>query len=212
MFGLFKRTKIQEWEIQLLRNVILKLPKEYLSLMNQINDGLFRGVLVDISDIPGYVCFTFHSNLIKKYDRAQERDFKLTNIKVYDRKSCDFLNYEIYISSGTINGYSLEGKNRRNIDVEKVDVSKFMRVFIGESDYNRIINIFNKEEKAFLNPSQIYSVHINDKEYYHIKELGDGDFVGMDHNNNIYKITHDPLELSLITRIDLLKILKREGF
>jgi hypothetical protein len=200
MFGLFKRTKIENWETDLLRNVITNLPSEYSSLLNQVNDGLFRGVLLGVSDIPGYVAFTFHSNILKKYDRENERDFKLTNIKVYDNKSLSFVSYEVYVSSGTISGYSLVGSKGHNVDVRKVDVSGFKKEFIGESDYNRIMHVLNEEEKKLLNPSEVYSIFINDKEYFHLKDIEDGDFIGVDENKIVYKITHDPLEEVVINK------------
>lgn len=195
MFGLFKRTKIESWEIQLLRDVIMKLPSEYSSLINQINDGLFRGVLLDVSDIPGYVAFTFYSEVLKKYDRKNDRDFKLTNIKVFDNKSSFFLPYEIYVSSGTISGYSLGGGKNRSIDVSKIDILGLKKEFIGESDYNRLVKVFDEKEKKLLNPSEVYSVFVDNKEYFHIKDLEDGDFVGMDEKKVVYIITHDPMKV-----------------
>jgi hypothetical protein len=200
MFRLFKRTKIEDWEIDLLRNIIIKLPHEYSNLINQINDGLFKGVLVDASDIPGYVAFTFHSNLLKKYDRKNERDFKLTNIKVYDNKSLGLVSYEIYISSGTICGYSISVGKKHNIDSSKVDVSDFKKEYTGESDYNRIIHFFDEEEKKLLNPSEIYSIFIAYKEYFHIKDLEDGNFIGIDENKIVYKVIHDSMEREVINK------------
>ena len=209
MFGLFKRTKIENWETDLLRNVIIKLPSEYSSLINQIKDGLFRGVLVGVSDIPGYVAFTFHSDVLKKYDIENERDFKLTNIKVYDNKSFGFVPYEIYVSSGTISGYSLGRNKKNNIDISKVDVSGFKKEFIGESDYNRIMHVLNEEEKKLLNPSEVYSIFILGKEFFHIKDLEDGNFIGMDECKVIYQIAHDPMEAVVINK-KLSEVLKEK--
>jgi len=209
MFGLFKRTKIENWETDLLRNVIIKLPSEYSSLINQIKDGLFRGVLVGVSDIPGYVAFTFHSDVLKKYDSENERDFKLTNIKVYDNKSFGFVPYEIYVSSGTISGYSLGRNKKNNIDISKVDVSGFKKEFIGESDYNRIMHVINEEEKKLLNPSEVYSIFILGKEFFHIKDLEDGNFIGMDECKVIYQIAHDPMEAVVINK-KLSEVLKEK--
>ncbi|WP_026997621.1 hypothetical protein [Flectobacillus major] len=200
MFGLFKRTKIEKWETDLLQNVIIKLPSEYSSFINQINDGLLRGVLVSASDILGYVAFTFHPNILKKYDKKKEQDFKLTNIKVYDNKSLSFVPYEIYISSGTISGYSLIGCKGQNVDVGKVDVSGFKKKIIGKSDYHRIMYILLEEEKKLLNPSEVYSILIDGKEYFHLKDLEDGDFIGIDENKVIYRITHNPLEKVVISK------------
>lgn len=45
--------------------------------------------------------------------------------------------------------------------------------------------------------------------YYHIYDLkdGDGDFIGIDEKKNVYKITHDPYEITLLekTLIELLR-------
>jgi hypothetical protein len=194
MFGLFKRTKIEGWETQLLRNVITKLPKEYFNLINQIDDGLLKGVLVGISDIPGYVAFTFHSSIFRKYDRDSQRDFKLTNIKIYDNRSSNWLLYEIYVSSGTISGYSLDGEKKCRVDVNKIDVSTFIKQYIESSDYNFVAGFLNEEEKKLLNPAEVYLISIDNKDYFHIKDLEDGIFFGIDEKKVVYKITHDPLE------------------
>jgi hypothetical protein len=194
MFGLFKRTKIEDWERQLLRNALTKLSSEYLSLVAQIDEGLLKGVLLDASDIQGYVAFTYHSSVLKKYDRKNEQDFRLTNINVYDRKSLSYIPYEIYVSSGTISGYALGGNTKSDIDVCQVNVSVFRKEFVGVTDYDRIENIFSEEERRLLNPSEVYSVFIGNKEYFHLEDLDDGDFIGIDGEKNVYKITHDPIK------------------
>lgn len=157
-------------------------------------------MLVDVSDITGYVAFTFNHDVLKKYDKEGDKDYKLTNIKVYDNKSSGSLPYEIYISSGTISGYSLGGSKKRDIDLSKIDVSSFKKELVGESDYNRIVNLLNDEEKTVVSPSEVYSVFVGDEEYFHLKDLGDGDFIGMDAKKIIYKITHDPMEVNRVDK------------
>lgn len=200
MFGLFKRTKILDWEIRLMKNTLAKLPEEYSVLIDQVNDGLLRSVLVDASDIPGYVAFTFNSDVIGKYERKKERCFKLTNIKVYDSLSATFLLYEIYISSGVINGYSLGGSKKHNIDVSQINVSGFRKVFDDTDDYDRIKHLLTEAEKALLNTSQIYAVKVLGKEYFHLLDLEDGDFIGIDDQKVVYRITHDPLGVSALDK------------
>lgn len=197
MFGLFKRTKIAKWEIDLLRNVLANLPTKYSILINQINDGLLRGVIMNASDIPGFVAFTFRPEVLERYDRRNEPDFKLTNIKVYDANSSEFVSYEIYVSNATISGYSLSRGKNHKIDPNKVDISGFKKQYI-KSAYDRVANILDSEEKKLLNPSVIYSVLVGDKEYFHIKDLEDGDFIGIDEDKIVYNITHDPMEVLII--------------
>lgn len=207
MFGIFNRNKLKNWETELLLNIFFELPEVYLQYTHQIKNGLLKGVILNASDIPGYVAFTYNYDIFKKYDNEKEHTFKLTNIKVYDYKSSSFVPYEIYFSSGKINGYSLCGLKNYKIDVNKVDVSGFRKEILGESDYAHIINILSDEEKLYINPADIYSVFVNDKEYFHIKDLEDGDFVGIDIRKTVYKITHDPLAVVALNK-ELKEILK----
>lgn len=195
MFGLFKRTKIQEWETALLRNVIEQLPAEYAPLIDQLNDGLLRGARPDETFFKGHVGFSFEQSVVNKYDKPKERDYKLTNIKVYDRKPAAFVSYDIYVGAGMICGYTLGGEKKKDIDVSQIDTSAFKKQFIDGDDYARIKKLLTKAEKDLINASEVYSVILDNKEYFHIIDLEDGDFVGMDDKKVLYKITHDPMEI-----------------
>lgn len=195
MFGLFKRTKIKEWEIELIRHVVRKLPENYSNLLNPIDEGIFTNVILDISDIPNLVSFGFNPEVYKKYSVKNQTAFKLTQITVFDKKTSTFLPYEIYISSGIIVSYSLKNFKKCDIDIEQIDVFKFKKELIGVSDYQKIAHIFNEEEKNILSHSEIYSVIINDKEYFHIMDLEDGNFIGINKDKIVYKVTHDPMEV-----------------
>lgn len=196
MLGLFKRKKIENWEIVLLKNVLAEFHEEFNYLINQINDGLLKSVLVNSSDIPGYVGFTYNPAVLKIYNRENEKDFKLTNISIINSQF-SYL-YEIYVSTGTISGYALNTKKSIDVSKYRIDISKFRKEAIGISDYNRISDIFTDDERKLINPSNVYSVLLDNKEYFHIKDLEDGDFIGIDIDKNVYKITQDPYEITLL--------------
>lgn len=197
MFGLFTRTKLKDNEIKLLYSVLKRLTSPYCNLYVQIDDNLLKGVLLNASDIPGYVAFTFNSQILKKYDNERERDYKLCNIEVFDNKLLRYVNYEIYISSGTISGYSWLGNTKFDVDFNRINTNNFKLIFTDISDYKKIEHIFSEREKTIINPSNIFSVFL-DKEYFHLKDLEDGDFIGVDFNKKLYKITHDPMEVKAI--------------
>lgn len=195
MFGIFKRSKIENWEIGLLVNTITKLPKEYTMLLDQINDGLFRNVLLDASDIPGYVSFGLNNSVYKKHVKYNEVSYKITGIKVFNNYTSNFIDYEIYVSDGIINGYSIQKEKKLSIDINKIDISKFSKSFYEHDEYNEIESLLNLNEKNKLLLSEIYEVELEGKIYFHLFDLEDGDFIGMDKQKNIYMITHDPYEI-----------------
>lgn len=70
----------------------------------------------------------------------------MSDIKFYDNQSSSFLPYGIYVSLGTISGYSLKKRKRIDVNVYDIIVSYFQKEFIGESDYSRIVSTLNEEK------------------------------------------------------------------
>jgi hypothetical protein len=114
MFGLFnkkkKRRSIEDWELALLRNSLEKLPEEFTYLKMQLERKLFVSVLIGYSsDYPDFIAFSYDSTLFKDFEHKKEKDYNITNIKVFDTKNKKHLAYTIHVSGGVIYGYSLKG-------------------------------------------------------------------------------------------------------
>lgn len=208
MFNIFKRSKVEDWEIRLLLNVIGSLPINTDKLKAQVNDGLFRGVLTNASDIEGYTAFKFNSGIFKKHEDVQARSYVLQGITVYDTRSNVFLPYTIYVSSGVINGYSIQGASKFKIDPDRFDVTRFRQVFDKNPDWQEVENLLNDEERQLVNPSHVYAVELDGKRYYRLLDLEDGDFIGLDQNGMAYEIRHDPFEIIEIRNKSLIEIIK----
>jgi hypothetical protein len=208
MYLFFKRTKIEPWEIEILRSPLQKLPHQYSSLLDQFDDGLLKGVLFGMSDIPGLITFTYHPYKIKKHEKDISSDCKIVNIKVYDIKKMKFLSLEIYVLSGCISGYTLEGVKTPKIDMAKTDTTNFKKMYLGNEGFNTISHLLIEEEKQLIQPSEVYSIILSGKEYFLIADIEAGDFIGIDSKNNLYKVTHDPFEIILLNRDTLGKWIK----
>ncbi|AFD05321.1 hypothetical protein [Solitalea canadensis] len=194
MLGFFKRTKIEDWEITMLRNVISKLPDNLHYLVKQIEDHLIKGVRLDASDIPGYVNFRCFPDKLQKYENLNVEPFDITGIKIYDLKSQKFLDLTIYVIDGTLNGYSITGAKKFAVDTNNFDISSYKLNYEENPTFNQVISLLklNTKEAGLLRKSDVYELEINDQLYYHLRDLEDGDFIGSDKDGTIYKFTHDP--------------------
>ncbi|MFD2584448.1 hypothetical protein ACFSR6_18265 [Pedobacter vanadiisoli] len=208
MFGLFRRTKIQPWELELLKNVLKRLPTEFRLYISHINKGLFRGVLIGLSDIPGYVGLSYHSEIYKKLYHSDGKNFRLEGITVFDTISAEYLQYTIYFSHGLINGYSLTEKKKVKIDIEKIDTTNVKLIFRENVDFNRLKKVLSSKELKLINPGDVYVVVLEDKEYFHLTDIEDGNFYALDMGKNLYKITHNPhyIEKVEVSLTDLLAV------
>jgi len=198
MFGLLKRTKIRLWEIELLKNVLSELPEEFNKYIEQINLGLFKGVSIGNAAIPGYVGFTNDPDIYNEIHDEKGRDFEVYNVKIYDTISGAYLQYSIFFSFGTIDGYAILGSKKFKIDIQKYNVADIKLRFRDSIDFNRIKKILTPKELDLINPSDVYVIALENKEYFHLTDIEDGNFYAVDRDKTLYRITHDPYQVEKI--------------
>ena len=210
MFGLFKRTKIETWETEFLRIVFSKLSNEIgAELYKQVESGLLKGVLIGNEHIPNFISFTYKPSLSNKFYHAKGEHFKYSLIKVKDAYTGISLSVSIHIAYGMIIGYSIHNNvSKYKFDNSTINIDAIKKVDVNSDDNSKIFSLLTKQEQQLVNENNIYPTIIDDKYYYHLKELEDGDFIGFDRNNIVYRITHDPLEVSPIDRGSLVDIIK----
>lgn len=202
MFGLFKRTQVEDWEKTFLINVFSQLPN-YTRYKVQIKEGLLSRVMIDSRD--NYVGFSYNPDLSSKFENRKERSFKIVNIEVFSITNNKFITAEIYLAGGLVCGYTLSNPKDK-IDLLRIKTDNFKIEFL--DDETDILNkLLNKEELSLINPSDFYEVNLNNKLYYHIKDEEDGDFIGIDNEKKVYMITHDPMEITPLNK-SLIEVLR----
>lgn len=203
MFNLLKRTKIQTWETELLIKTLNSINKDYTKvLVNQVKNNLLKGVLTNISDIEGYVAFKFNASVLSKYQKINEPEYIISGIRVFDKKSNSYLNYSIYVYSGVISGYSFNTKNKVQIDLSKIDISKFDKESSVHFTGIEVVKSFFKEvEETLLDKldlNNVLEIEINEGNFYTIKDLEDGNYIAIDKNGKVFGLIHDPYEIEML--------------
>ncbi|WEA03846.1 hypothetical protein [Mucilaginibacter sp. SJ] len=205
MFNLFKSKKkrlpVETWEMVLIKNALKKLPKEFESLINQIDEKLFLYSLVGYSSaFPDYVAFSFAPTLINKFEKKKEADYEITDIRVFDSHTSHFKTLTIHVSEGVICGYTLSGPKDVKIDAANVDVSRYVKKRNDNVYYDNAKKLLAAQDLELVSQGNVYEVILNGKLYYHIKELEDGDFIGVDSDGILYNVTHDPFEITPLNK------------
>ena len=193
----------------MLINTLSKLTDEYQEYIIQIKAGLLKGVLSGMGDIPNYIGFTYNPRVYKKFYKPKGINFKISNVRTKDIKTGHSVKLSFYFSYGVINGYSVDEVSAKlRLSTSEIDVSGYRVEIVGNNDYDQIIRLLSLNEVKLVNRVDVYVSNIKGKDYYHLKELDDGDFIGLDLENNLYKITHDPFEIILQDRSKFEQILQ----
>lgn len=190
-----KRKRLLEADIRLLSNVFNVMPSEYNSLNAQIEGGLLHRRLASTNVVRNYVGFSYTSGKSRYFEKLKERDYVLHGLEIFNISENKYTALDIFVASGLIAGYAAPHASDFKPDIQRVRSSNIHREYLDELNSKDLSKLFDEEELNLLNRSQIYEVELGGITFYHIEELEDGDFIGMDREKRVYTIRHDPYEI-----------------
>ena len=195
MFNFFKRKK-EDWlpEKQMLIGILAILPDQFKFLKDQVNDGLILGLRRSDSVIPNYYKVVFNVDILNKYEDKDKGYFRLTGPEVLDLNSNKYSKVDIYFYSNILQGFSTPMIKEIRPEVQNIRLRSYYLQSLESDDYERSKTFLDKAALPKINPNDVYEITLNGKTYYHLKDLEDGDFIGIDEEKRVYKITHDPYE------------------
>jgi hypothetical protein len=213
MFGLFKRTKVEFWEVEMLKKVLGSLDARFINLKQQIDEGLLNRVLLNNPGMTNYVGFTYVPQISKKFEDKLGKYFIIKGIEVFNLKTNNYTPLELHISYGLVSGYATPEDNRFLPDLSRVNMSNLLVEFLEQFNeaYEKLKLILTKKEILLINSLDVYEFELHGKKYIYVKDITDGNFLAIDSERRIYEITHDHLE---ITRLegDIVEIFKKNTF
>jgi hypothetical protein len=193
MFGLFQKKSIENWEHDLMAKVSKSLPIEFNYLKQQIESGLLRGAIRGSKHILNYVGFTYNPEISKRFIDEKGTFFCIKGIMVFSEQGQREI--ILYVTHGLLCGYSMPLDSKPLLKIERVEINSLIKKYFANEEYEEISNLLTATERERINPADVYEIYLNDKKYYHLKDLEDGDFIGIDDRKKIYKIAHDPFEI-----------------
>jgi len=177
---------------------LVRLPSErYGIYVKQIREGLlkYKGYSkVDHPSFRNYVTFTYEGKISVEFQDWNGRFWRVRNISVENRDHSTRTNVSLFFSHGLICGYAFEASRDFTPDPGSIDVSKVSREFFDSPD-PIMKTLIPSRDQHLINWSDVYEVEFDGITYYHLRDLGDGDFIGIDGNGLFFEIRHDPLEV-----------------
>ncbi len=194
MFKLFNKKNETDFENkkELIAKIFSLLPDKFINIKNQIEEGIFTGIKRERSK---YIKFSFRTDILNKYEDKLGKCFEIRGVKVFDKNIQNYTEVHLAIVYGIFFGYSIPNIKELNPDISKIDTTRYWIKNFENIEYESIKKYLVKEELELINPNDVYEIELDGILYYHLKDIGDGDFVGMDEIGKLFKITHDPFQV-----------------
>jgi hypothetical protein len=192
-----KRFSLVE-ELTLLRTVLGRLPVDVARPLSlQVEEGLIRGSIPNASDVPGYSAFTFNGEVARKFENHRSVDYMITDIYLRNEKRDNKIRYTTFFFAGLISGYSIQPSDVRiTVDLQWADTTQYkINVECTNNAWETVTQVLGKEKMRYFSPSTVYPILIDGSEYYHLRDLDDGDFLGMGPDGALYVVSHEGMIL-----------------
>ena len=198
MFKLFGKKRVGDIETHLLLKIFEKLPDEFEHFRRQVAEGLITKASFSDSPIPNTLDFSYDVKLLNKYEAKGDRCFYLKGIEVFDSSINDWSEVIIECGYGILMGYSTPKSKHFQPDATKIRLNNFRIEYLDGGALKIMKEFLAESEIALINPSEFYEVPLQGRRYFHVLDLEDGDFIGIDRDRNVYHITHDPFAIKLL--------------
>ncbi|HNU34445.1 MAG TPA: hypothetical protein PKN75_12735 [Bacteroidia bacterium] len=199
MFNIFKKKQKTTYEGLIIKAIVYGSNLEYVkALREQLEEGIIEGSRLRPTDIPNYFGLVLNESLREKYYNKSGRNYSIGEVEIRDKESGKMIKFTLYVSYGLLIGYSIFPFKNIQPDINSINLERCKITFLDELDYNKIEFLLSTQEKANISKAEIYEVQVEEKTYFHIKDLEDGDFIAIDLKKNVFMITHDPLKATKI--------------
>ena len=194
MFSFFRK-KPRLNVLCIIRELAAIIPSKYDSIIKQIEEGIVVGFFLEEE---AYIKFRLNPSIISRFEDLKGRYYSISGFELeWEDGSRTYV--AIRVGYGLVLGIELSDRSV----LFKHQIHK--RIFLTSLR----ITYFDSLETSFLSPSEakvfcpndLYEIEIQGIHLLHLKDLDDGDFVAIDAQKNIYKVTHSPI---LLTPLNIL--------
>ncbi|WP_136467767.1 hypothetical protein [Flagellimonas onchidii] len=204
--NIFKRhTKVKHIK-KFENNVVHILKKDFPNIyevsklieLDTISTHYSNGIPSGITLLHRYVSNVAYETAMRNH----RSHFFIDGITVWNKKSNDFQQIRLRFSNNIIQGIDVENptKFHRNFDLNKVgkESIKIEDLPIGENPdkkiAEKILKSLTKEQIELLELEYTFEIEFEEKFFYTILDMEDGNYIATDKKGKIYRLNHDHQE------------------
>ncbi|MEE1900081.1 hypothetical protein V1389_17165 [Flavobacterium rakeshii] len=185
MIHIFRSTSSKD-VIFFLQKILNSLPKKYQYLSIQLNNEFILGIRKYKDTDENWYGLKLNSLLYKK--NCSKGNFLLKKIYIDNQE------LKIDVSNGIIIRLACSKRSILKINSLQINTKNIERIDYEDSDLLELNNIL----KGKIVVKETFKINLDNHIYYVIEDLGDGNYISIDKDAKVYKMEHDPYEITLL--------------
>lgn len=195
MFQFFKKSswKIEGKSFDFFKQLFSELPNEFGFLLDGLQKGLYRRFRKDAQFL-GYYSIGFDPKQSDK-SMTKGKQFEIENIHIFENGNVHKLKLTIY--EGLWIGFEIDKNiiDFKNFNFDTTNIKKVTSRFEPDKKIKKLVEGLKSDKLELYNLSEI---EIEGKVFYQIKDLEDGNYIGIDNTGSVFGLIHDPYKIEKI--------------
>lgn len=188
MFSFFrKRPRLNV--LNIIRELATIIPSKYDSIIRQVEEGIVVGFFLEGD---AYIKFKLDPSVISRFEDPIGRYYSISGFQLEwgdGSRTC----FAIRIGYGLVLGIELSDPS---VIFRHQNQTRIILTSLRITYFDSLENTFlSPSEANIFSPNDLYEIEIQGIHLLHLRDLDDGDFVAIDKEKSIYKVTHSPVKL-----------------
>jgi len=164
--------------------------------------------VIDISKIYGisfthapkgiYISRGYKPEAYNEIRRKHRTHFNLIGIAIYQLKKQSYVSLKLNYSFDSLTRIEVDEPERfhknfdlKNIKIDKIEIEELPYENPDKKIVEKILKGLNKEQKGSLELEDTFEIELDEKLYYTILDMEDGNYIAIDKSGNVYRLNHD---------------------
>ncbi len=197
----FKTSKkdIRQFQLKLAK----KLPSEFSAYKNIVNEPTSYYSIVFSSNPEGItVMYGYSKDFYKNYKSEQEKHFNLSGVFLKRKKSSEYVEIPLTFAHGNLQHIIVDNpsKFRKNYDFNSIAIRNLKAEYIkvqktDQKTTENILKSLSKEQIELLELDSTFEIEFDEKLFYTILDMEDGNYIAVDKKGKVYRLNHDHEEM-----------------
>ena len=207
IFPPFKYKLEREGNEKLVSNIINKLPASYEFLIEQKKVTRTQ-YLSERPDIPGFKFIgQFYPEESLRTYTDKSKNFKLSGIQLYSKRTKDFEDVQLLINDGHISGIQISNSNYDSFefDLERVDINRLTEeeYQFPPNDVDLFFQSLDPKNQQRIDELGFMDIQLGNRTYYTVYDMEDGNYIGIDKKQKVYSLVHDAVPMAKLLKKSL---------
>ena len=193
----FKTTKknVREFQLKLAET----LPAEFSAYKNIVREPTTYYSIIFSHKPEGItILYDYEKDFYTKYNAEQKRHFKLYGVFIKRKKNNEYVEIPLFFAHGNLQQIIVENPSKfhENFDFSSLQLKNIKTEYVQVQNPDRnttekILNSLTREQLNLLELEYTFEIELDEKLFYTILDMEDGNYIAVDKQGKVYRLNHD---------------------